>query len=860
MRVLSDIVPLQIQPTRHRGIGQYTAGVLHALLTSAEAGESHILWGNGHLAPPRGCAKDVANSRCRLYYGDYPLYQYHPDQWSDQLDAYAAYWQAQLKRFEPDILHIHSPFEWDAPLHSHHRNVRTVLTVYDLIPLRLEEHYLRTAPLWMKDGYRHVCRLIEQCEHIVSISEQTRRDLIELLHVNPERIHVAPPGPSNLASCPADPQLEDRLRDRFALHDGFVLSTLGFDYRKNILRALASYARLGPELRASFPLVVVCQLGADEERDLRRASTDLHIDSQVVFTNYLPDRELASFYRMATVQFFPSIYEGFGIPVLDAMLFGLPVITSNVSALPEVAGDAAVLVNPLDEDEMAGALTRVLQSDSLRAQMRGRGLEQAARFRWEETAEIVRQVYAAAHANGVHNRPGASLRPSPRLRHLGLVSPLPPQYSGVADYSADMLRALRKLVPVTAFVPPELLSAVRQHIDGPVLNIEQLPGLVCKGDVDAVLYEVGNSAFHHFQLPYLSAVPGVVELHDGTLHGLIYSLTLKKGDSQGYLHELSYAHDLLGREHAADVVEGRAQPGLYELTVNRRCVNDAVGMIVHNQWTATSVYAHGTGLPVEMIPHPVTRSESAAYLDRQAARAALGIPAEALVLATFGRLAPSKRLDVIANAFARLLREVPQARLYWIGELELETDAFKLPGLLQELGIAEATHITGYAERSRFVQYMAATDIGLNLRYPSAGETSGTLVRLLSAGIPTITSNIGAFAEIPDDCCWKVDVDDLEEELLLRYLRRLATDLPLRLAMSANARSFAEANLPDWDQAARQILEFVERALVDQSGLLPRAQSETDKVTGPFLSRYSPVRASGVLRSARRYWQLLTGK
>jgi glycosyltransferase involved in cell wall biosynthesis len=840
VRILSDIFPLQIQPSRHRGIGQYTRGALNGLLRHPDRNMSHIFFGNGHLPQPDPFPPD-APANWRLYYGDFPLEGYGPEQWLDQLGAYATYWQAWIDRFAPQVLHIHSPFEWGAPLHSRYVGTPMVLTVYDVIPLRFEEHYLRQGPPWMKKWYRYVSGLVRQVDHVITISEHARRDVIDLLGVNPECTSAAPSGPSGLINCTPGPHVMADLRRKFGIPGGFVISISGIDYRKNMPRTLQSYSRLEPRLRKEFPLVIVCKLLPEEENHLRGQAADLGIADQVVLTNYVSDDELAALYRMAAVEFFPSLYEGFGMPVLDAMLCGVPVVTSNVSSLPEVAGDAALLVDPLNVDEMADALTRVLEDETLRAEMRAKGLAQASAFSWEKAANVFHQVYETVGKPDGWAYAAPLLQRSPsQLHSLALVSPLPPQRSGVADFSVDLLQALREHLPVTAFVQPDLLSAIRQRVNGPVESIVELPRLVHAGEIDGVLYQVGNSVFHHFLLPYLMAVPGVVELHDGILHLMIQSLTFSAGDKAGYRQELSYAHDRLGLEHADDVINGWEPPALYQMAVNRRVVNHAVGVIVHNRWTAEAVKSHGTNLPVEIIHHPVPQAERAEKLDRQQARLNLGIPQDALVLATFGRLAPPKRLEVILRVWAQLRQEFSNARLFLVGELDPASDRFNIPKLMKDLGIVEHVHVTGYIERSRFVEYMAATDIALNLRYPHAGETSGTLVRLLNAGIPTITSNVGAFAEVPDDCCWKVDVDETEEMLLLAYLRRLAADQALRKQMSANAVHFVKTQIPDWERSVSMYLDFIQKSLLSQASLLPRVQEPDDLLTSmtfPSLTR-----------------------
>lgn len=826
LRVLSDISALQVEPTRHRGIGQYTTGVLDALLRQQDSDISHILLANGHLPQPNPFPSD-GPVNWRLYYGDYPLGDYDVTKCLGQVEAYGEYWKAKLERFSPDVLHIHDPFGWSTPLHRKHAEVPTVLTVYDLIPLRLEKHYLQQCPVWMRRGYQHVTDLIRQADHIVAISEHTRKDVHELLDVDLERISVAYAGPSPLTGLTPSREVAAELRKQFNLSGGFILSVSGFDYRKNLARMLKSYSLLDPKLRQRYPFVVVCRLLPTEEEELRHKTERLGIADQIVFTNYVGDDELAALYSTATVQFFPSIYEGFGMPVLDAMHFGLPVITSPCSSLSEVAGDAAAFVDPLDANHMARTLTRILEDSALREQMRQRGLERASAFSWKSTAREFHTVYKEISRSSANSMciPARQSRPR-KLKGLALVSPLPPQKSGIADFSDELIRALREHLPVTAFVAREALQSVRGKVEASVEPITSLPGMVRNGEVDAVLYEVGNNyAFHGFMVPYLAAIPGVVELHDGVLHGLVYSNTMGSGGEEEYVHELSYAHGHSGYEHARDVIKGWEPPALYEMAANRRVVNQAAGLIVHNEWTAQAAASHATNLPIEVINHPVAEAETAKHLDRHQARRQLGLAPETLMLATFGRLERNKRLEVILRVFSQLRDEFSNASLFLVGKLAPSSSDFNIPKLIQDLGIADSVKITGYVERSRFVAYMAATDIALNLRYPHAGETSGTLIRLLSAGIPTITSNVGAFAEFPDDCCWKADVDVTEERLLLAYLRRMAEDESLRRQMGVNAVEYAEAHIPTWRKAAPMYLDVIRESLASQAALLPCIQT-----------------------------------
>ena len=153
-------------------------------------------------------------------------------------------------------------------------------------------------------------------------------------------------------------------------------------------------------------------------------------------------------------------------------------------------------------------------------------------------------------------------------------------------------------------------------------------------------------------------------------------------------------------------------------------------------------------------------------------------------MATFGFLTAAKRPGVLLRAFARLRRELPHARLFIVGEVSPHYD-FERDFTA---GLREGVTVTGRLDLGRFLLYMAACNVAVNLRHPTSGETSGTVIRLLGLGKPLIVNDTGAFSEIPDDCCAKVPLDDSEEELLLAYLRLLAHDEPLRRRMSENAR------------------------------------------------------------------------
>jgi len=368
-------------------------------------------------------------------------------------------------------------------------------------------------------------------------------------------------------------------------------------------------------------------------------------------------------------------------------------------------------------------------------------------------------------------------------------SPLPPMRSGIADYSAELLPHLAGHCEIELILD-EGFQAAPELAGFPVHGVRALPGLIERGRFDAVLYQLGNNRDYHAAIyRTLLAHPGVVVLHEPVLHHLVRDLTLYAGDAEAYVGEMRYAYGRTGEAMARRCLATGVPLDPWSYPLFERVVDASRGLIVHNRFTRDRVRAARPLSPLAVVPHHLSLGPLPETAP-EPARAALGIPPQTLAVATFGFLTAAKRPAVLLRAFARLRAEVPQARLYIVGEVSPHLDfaAIFTPEL------RPGVTVTGRLELDRFLSYMQACDVAVNLRHPTAGETSGTVIRLLGLGKPLIVNDTGAFAEIPDDCCAKVGLDDAEEELILAYLRRLAADEPLRRRMGENARRHAESH------------------------------------------------------------------
>jgi glycosyltransferase involved in cell wall biosynthesis len=266
---------------------------------------------------------------------------------------------------------------------------RRVVTVHDLIYARFPEAHAGIRDKGMKVLVPQAAR---RSHRVIADSQSTRDDLIGMLGLQPDRIDVVPLGLGGVRrTTPLD---EREVRARFELGErGVVLSLSAKRPHKNLLALIGALARIPSEDR---PMLVLPGYPTAHEDALRECARSLGVDGDVRFPAWVSHEELEGLWAIARAFVFPSLYEGFGLPVLEAMARGVPVACSNASSLPEVAGDAALLFDPRDESALAEALRRLLDDPALRECLRARGLARAAEFTWERTARLTLGSYRRA--------------------------------------------------------------------------------------------------------------------------------------------------------------------------------------------------------------------------------------------------------------------------------------------------------------------------------------------------------------------------------------------------------------------------------------------------------------------------------
>jgi glycosyltransferase involved in cell wall biosynthesis len=269
---------------------------------------------------------------------------------------------------------------------------RRVVTVHDLIYARFPEAHAGIRDKGMKVL---VPQAVRRSDRVIADSLSTRDDLVQMLGVDAAKIDVVPLGLGGVQrAAPID---EHETRARFQLGERRVLLSLSAKRpHKNLLALIGALARIPSEDR---PVLVLTGYPTAHEAELRARAASEGLDADVRFPAWLSAEELEGLWALAQAFVFPSLYEGFGLPVLEAMVRGVPVACSNASSLPEVAGDAALLFDPHDEAAIAGALRRLLDDVTLREQLRVRGLARAGEFTWQRTARLTLESYRRALAD-----------------------------------------------------------------------------------------------------------------------------------------------------------------------------------------------------------------------------------------------------------------------------------------------------------------------------------------------------------------------------------------------------------------------------------------------------------------------------
>ena len=388
--------------------------------------------------------------------------------------------------------------------------------------------------------------------------------------------------------------------------------------------------------------------------------------------------------------------------------------------------------------------------------------------------------------------------------------------SGIADYSAELLPVFAETAPVDAVCPPfgRFRWRLRPPEGIPVVDVPVFRERVRSGVYDAVFYHLGNNPWHEFVYDLALRIPGIVVFHDFVMHHLIAHVMVEAGwQPERYRAVAREEYGERGVRMADLRLQGVATD--YEkflFPMNGHIARRSRAIVVHSEDSRDKMLRVAPDKPVWVVPHHAGQPPAAvAAADRAEARRRLGLPADAFLVGHFGFITRPKQPAAVVGGFARLVERHPDAQLVLTGA---DNTGGGLEQLLRTYGVADSVRLAGYVDLDRFYLYLKAVDVVINLRYPSAGESSGTFARALAEGRATIVNDLGSFGEIPGDIALKVQIDGDQAEQVGAHLLRLAEDAAFRAEVEDRARRYAERFLDQ--RRCRDLYLDVARLVADR--------------------------------------------
>ena len=721
-----------------------------------------------------------------------------------------------FKTIEPDILLHLNIIEYvqNIKINSSQQNYKNAVICYDLIPLLIPEKYLTNTT--SESTYKSKIAELEKSDLILTISQSSKNEALQNLSLKHDTQveNILADADQHFRPTIISKEQKQEILAKFKINNDFVMYTGGIDYRKNIEGLITAFALIPEQHRKTHSLVIVCNISNDQRKQLEKVAKDhdLH-EGELILTGFVTDKELLMLYNLCKLFVFPSLHEGFGLPILEAMRCGKAVIGSNASSIPEVIGLDQALFAPNNPKEIADKITLLLTDDEIRQQFEQHSLQQAKQFSWDKSGKKAIQAFEKL----INKQPiikKKQEKTDTRKLKLAFVTPLPPEKTGIAYYTADLLPELNKFYQIDIISPqktidPNCLGQIHQTHDPEWFKTHYK-------QYDRIIYNMGNNDdFHAYMVTLLEVIPGVVVLHDFFLNNMFrhfknLPLTLYK----------SYGYSSLNRYLTA--------PCPTNLTI----LQDSLSLIMHSKYCQNLIEQHYGPHNKQSYVINLLKNNNTDKTDVKKIKIELGLPEDSFIISSFGILGLTKYNHLCLDAFLQSsLIKQNHVYLIFVGHA---CDDYKrlLSKKIKQFKVGHRIKITGWTTETAYKKYLAITDMAIQLRQNSNGETSGTVLDCMGNNIPIIVNAVGSMAEIPDDCVKLLNQQFTTAELS-DYIEQLYLNDGLREKLQTNAlnqikkhhspKVCAEqyfnaiektySRLPGWSQVIQQISNIEDRSL-----------------------------------------------
>ncbi|HEY2566582.1 MAG TPA: glycosyltransferase [Candidatus Aquirickettsiella sp.] len=770
MKILIDLQSIQ-GTSKNRGIGRYSLALSQELIRQASKHEVYLLLNSNMLDE----IEDIHNlfdnlipqDRIKIFESPKNI----PDHGNSNL------WRIKvaekireqfISSLSPDITYITSIFEGGDALSSigeFSNKCLTAVTLYDLIPFIYYDSYIKNcgAPNFFFQKMQY----LKKSNLLITLSDSGTQEAMDHLAFPRDKIINCSVGlDQKFRKYDICPKKKFQLKKQYGINRNFIFYIGGIDFRKNVIGLIEAFSLL-PN-REKFQLVIIV---STEERlinpfnNLFKKQFNLK-ERELILISYVSEDILLTLYNTCSVFVFPSLHEGFGLPIIEAMACGAPTIGSNFSSIPEAVGCAKALFDPKNPQSIANKIHQVLTDKDFCNFLKRHGQEQIKKFTWTNAAKKALNAFEALYTQNNKKKYWIQKR-----KRIAYISPLPSEKTGVADYSARLIPELACFYEIILITEQDTIDDMWLKANFPIHNLKWFSENV---DIfDILLYQFGNSSYHHYMIDMLNLYPGIVLLHDFYISGLLDwmedYLPKKKFLFSKNLY-ISHGYPALIYQEK----EGRINTH-HKYPCNLSILKKASGIIVHSEFTvelARKWYGENIVKKIKSINHLAHTNVNNTIEDKNLAKEKLGFQKKDFLICTFGNLHPNKlNHRIIFSSIDHLLNH-DNIFLIFIGEKPYPSYFELLSEQIKKNNLIKKIKILGFSEQKIFQNYLVAADIAIQLCENSRGETSGCLLTCLSYGIPTITNAHGSIKELPDDVIIKLkdNFTDLELSIAINTL------------------------------------------------------------------------------------------
>ncbi|ABI77409.1 putative mannosyltransferase [Hyphomonas neptunium ATCC 15444] len=739
MRIVIDMQGAQ-SASRLRGIGNYTRSLVASLANQAKQHEL-ILCVNGMLAEG---ADDIRKQFGPILGNDHILeWRGLPEVvgWSPERSIRRRASEIMRERFlqslSGDCLLVSSHFEGfvdDAVTSIGHTSSSQPCSViaYDLIPALNRAVYLRD-PVY-RAFYEDKLEQFSRADQFLCISESTREEVISVIKPPESKLNVIHAG---VGAAFENVRRQDALQGAGRRLGKYILYPGGLDERKNLRRLIEAFSFLPHSVQREYKILILGHIEpADKEKIFRWASdSNLSID-RIVTVGFVPEAALVSFYTCAKLVVFPSLHEGFGLPLLEAMKCETPVIGADAPGIREIAAVSPGLFDPHDTAALASMMKKALLDEGFRAELNAAGKQTLEKYSWSNSAQRTLEALTCL------DRPLRVAQITTKRPSLAYISPLPPERTGIADYSAELIPALSQHYDIVCVV--EQPDAASTDLAGGLRVISTKDFSANAQSYDRILYHFGNSPFHTHMFDLLRRYPGVVVLHDQFFGSFLRHAENHLGWSYGFWRALYSSHGwtpVISRAQISDDAAINSWPA------SREIISRALGIITHSQTArhiAEEIYgeAYGSRWRKVNFPKAALSCEASVRSSKQ----------RKFRISTFGFIDDVKcPIELVESWALSPMSKRNDCELIFIGENEGGEFGRRLNGRIADLGLEQSVRITGFVDATSYREALRNTDVAIQLRKVTRGETSAAVFDCLAAGIPLVVNKLGAMNELPED-------------------------------------------------------------------------------------------------------------